>query len=381
MPGIRFIAWGLAGLFSLGPFVFADNVSTLRLPVEAKPASEKWTAEWELFMGGNGFTEGKDEGVGALLYFKANFQHQFAPWLKASIKPRADLFAGRAQERYDNDTFQNRIRLIEGYLAVQPVDFVEVRAGAINQAYLESPMLISSHRAFPGVQEILSFQDGGFKAELIGQQTVPTSYSLNTERDEKEGVPTFTTESAHLSGKLDWFEVNAVGGHFAWRSIPDKVAFESAVTGNRVVGEVAPGARFVNRFDGWFMSADACACFRGPVQFVAEYQRILNRAAQGTDRDAQSIGGGPRLIFGDRELEIRYRSYFIESDATVGAYNRSLLGNTNRMGDDIEFKLDFKDHKFALVGEWLNARTIRDNATQKTMTVYYIGVETSYAPF
>lgn len=381
MFGSRFSSLGLVGLIAFGAPALAQNASSLRLPADPKPAAEKWKAEYELFMGGNGFTEGKDEGVGSLVYFKTKFGYQFTPWLRASVKPRIDLFAGRAQERYDNDTYQNRIRLLEAYAAVQPVEFFEVRGGGINQGYLNSPMLISSHRDFPGFQEVATYQNGNFKAELIAEQVVPTSYTLNPERQTKETLPSFLAQSLHVSGKSDWAELSMVGGHYEWLNMPNKVAFESAITGNLVDGDVAPGAHFKNKFNGWFGGIEFCACLSGPVQFTFDYQRILNAAAPSTDSDAQSWGFGPRFMMGDRELEIHYRNYFIESDATIGIYNRSLLGNTNRMGDDIEFKLDFKDRKFAIVGEWINARTIRDNSTQKTMTVYYLGLETPYAPF
>lgn len=381
MTGSRFTLLSLFGLFVWGSVALAQNSSTLNAPLNHHRTHNKWKSEYELFLGGNGFSEGKDEGFGALLYFKTRFEYRFAPWLRASVRPRLDLFAGRAQERYDNDTYQNRIRMLEGYLAVKPIQVFEVRAGAINQSYLDSPMLVSSHRGFPGFQEVLAFKTSKMKTELIAQQVLPTSYSLNTEREDKERLPYFLTQSLHFLARMDWFEIRAAGGHYTFRDMPNKVAFESGITGNRVLGEVAPGARFKNKFDGWFGSMELCACWDAPVQLLFEYQRIQNTAAPSVDADAQTIGFGPRFRFGDRELELRYRNYFIESDATVGLYNRSLLGNTNRMGDDIEIKLDFKDRKFALVGEWLNARPIRDNATQKTMTVYYFGVETPYAPF
>ena len=80
-------------------------------------------------------------------------------------------------------------------------------------------------------------------------------------------------------------------------------------------------------------------------------------------------------------LDLRLRRYFIESDVTVASYNRGMLGHTNRLGDNVEFKLDFKEAKFAIVGEWDNAQTLLDRPLQKTVTQYYLGVETHYAPF
>ncbi len=80
-------------------------------------------------------------------------------------------------------------------------------------------------------------------------------------------------------------------------------------------------------------------------------------------------------------LLARRRDIHLEKDTTVAVYTRSMLGNTNRMGDNVEFRLDFRDMKFAVLGEWVNATPMRDNEIQKTMTSVYVGVETNYAPF
>ena len=117
------------------------------------------------------------------------------------------------------------------------------------------------------------------------------------------------------------------------------------------------------------------------LQVVGEFQRVHNDQALAGLGNAQMWGIGPRFVFGERTFEIRYRRYFSEKDSTVAIYSRSFLGNNNRMGDNIEFKFDFRDLKFAVVGEWVNAQPIRDNDLQLTMTAFYLGVETHYAPF
>ncbi|NJL24153.1 MAG: hypothetical protein HC902_02545 [Calothrix sp. SM1_5_4] len=347
--------------------------------------SRPWRGQWNFEIGGTSFSEDKDAGAAAYFFFRTEFEYRFASWLGARVRPRLNLYSSRVQERYDNDEFSSRVALSEAFLSVRPWTFFELRGGAINQGFLNSPMLISSSRAFPGFQQILVFeQRDDLAIELVTQQVVPTSYTLNSERTQKESLPSFQTQSLHMGGKfLKSMEWTAFGGHYAWSNLPDKVAYQSEILGNTPNGgEAIPGTKMLYGFDGFFWGSEFAFCADwAPVQFVGEYQGMRNNRAPGNSADGQVWGLGPRFELWDTEFDLRYRRYFTESDATVALYNRGMYGNTNREGDNIEFKVNFRDQKFSVVGEWVNAVALFNNGTQKTMTSYYLGVETHYAPF
>lgn len=377
-------------LIQLSHVARAESISSSSLKAseqEEMPAGRKWSGEWNFYVGGDSFSEGKDEGAAATFMVRSKFAYRFTQWMKFEAKPRMDLYGGRVQERFETDDYKSKIGVSEFSVSVKPVQDIEARAGAIGQEFLHSPLLISGRRAFPGFKEIVGheFASGSstLKMEFAAQQVVPTSYSLNSERADKESLPTFNTQSLHFSGKnFDLIEWKLFGGHYNWSNLPDKVAWESGIVGNSVTGDVAPGARFRSGFDGLFGGAEICTCVsQSWLQVVGEFQRVHNDRALAGLGNAQMWGIGPRFVFGERTFEIRYRRYFAEKDATVAIYSRSFLGNTNRMGDNVEFKLDFRDLKFAVVGEWVNAQPIRDNDLQLTMTAFYLGVETHYAPF
>jgi len=377
-------------LIVIGLSAHASSVSTsFMVPDnEDQQTARKWTGEYSLALGGEDFTQGKDEGTAASLFFKTSFEGHFSKFLRVYVAPIATLYTGRLQQRYETDDYKSRIGVTEFYLSSQPIKQIDLRAGAVNQEYLNSPMLISKHRAFPGLEQIIgdewNSKNNRFKGQVIFQESIPTSYSLNTEREDREPLPEFFVQSIHLSGKAaDWFEWQAMGGHFTYNHLPNEIAFQSRLLGNSTNDtDAAPGTHFLAGFDGFFGGMEVCACVpTWPVQAIVEYQRIYNHLADSGLGNGQIWGIGPRFIFGDLTLDIRYRRFFIEKDATVAYYMTSFIGNTNRMGDDVEFKLDFRDQKFAVVGEWANAETIRDNPLQQTITSVYLGVETHYVPF
>lgn len=342
----------------------------------------KWNGEWRFLLGGITHEEGKDEGGAAALYVNSRFNYRLAPWLNARISPAIRFFSSRVQERFDDDTYQSGMFLTEGFLSVEPVSFFEARAGALNQGHHGTSMLVSGLRSFPGVQEIFKTKFADIEGSVIFQQAVATSHTLNTEREREEKMPSFNTETVALTGKnFGWMKWSTTAGHYAWTNVPAKVVYESRRLGNTGFGENVPSNGFLNGHEGFFGTAELCYCTDDAVNFVFEFQRIHNTSAASNAADAQLWGLGPNFNFGESVLDIRYRRYFIESDATVAYYNKSRMGHTNRIGHNIEATWHFKKNDFSIVAEAYFAEPINRDPNQRDLTVIFIGVETDYAKF
>ncbi len=361
----------------------AQTTETSVLRADVTPKAKKISGEWRFALAGVSVEEGKDSGAAAALYLSSNFNYRFTDWLNARISPAMNLFSSRMQERYDDDTFQGRVWLFDGHLIASPSPYFELKGGALNQRYHHTSMLVSGLRAFPGFQEIAKWdQNKSFTAALILQQAIPTSHTLNTEREREENLPTFNTETLSFSGEnFGWLKWRANAGHFRWANIPAKVVFESRRIGNVGFGENVPNNRFQYAHEGWYSSSELCYCSDSAVNFAVEYERIHNTEAPGDAADAQLWGLGPNFNFGEHELDLRYRRYFVESDATVAYYNKSRYGNTNRIGHHLEATLKFKKEDFSIFAETYFAEPINRDPNQRDLTIFFIGVETEYAKF
>jgi hypothetical protein len=362
--------------------VFGQNTATSTLKSAEAPAKHKFDGTWNFALGGISYEHGKDNEAAAFFYGGANLKYRFTPWLRADLSPRLSVFSSRVQERYSDSGEESRLWMYDGYLAVDPVEYFELRGGALNQRYHGTSLLVSSLRSFPGVQEIGKVKFGDFKAALIFQQVIPTSHSLNTERESQEELPTFMTQTLQLSGKhFGFIEWEASGGLFDWNNIPDKVVADSRLVGNVGAGENVAGSRFLYDHQGWYATGEFCLCGTAALGAVVEYERVHNMKAPGDSADAQLVGLGPKIKFGDIELDLRFRPYFIESDATVASYNKSKFGNTNRKGYNIEANVNFKKEGFSIFAENYNAEPINRDPNQRDLSIFYLGVETEYAPF
>ncbi len=387
MSGFRTCILALTLSLGLIPFARAQNNQTR---VQIKKASslgpfKKLTLDWESEMGMQGFSENRDEGLAASLYLRTRATMRLMPWLSIHATPRLRLFSSRLQERFDGDTYSTQIRPGEAFINFHAQKYAELHVGAIGQSFLRSPMLISQFRAFPGIYGKLSTADlGPVTAELHAQLSVPTSNSLNTQRTEREATPTFETQSVNIGGKhfarLEW---KAFGGRYAWANMPNKVASVSGFLGNSNTDVNMPQNsqfRYGNR--GWFWGSEVCYCGPEAINFIARYQGNRNAFAPSDSADAQLWGLGPKIKFGDTELELLYSNYFLESDSSIAAYVWDDLGNTNRQGQRYEARLNFKDKGFAIFAEYTRAALINAEPTGRgVLTMYYMGVETQYAPF
>jgi hypothetical protein len=335
-------------------------------------------SSWAAGSGWSYYGQNKDEGNAAYVRAMGTFELPLARWIWIKADPQLNLYSSRVQARYDDESYESGVRILDGYVGVKPIQVIELHLGIIGQNHLRQPMLLSSQRSFPGVTEIATYR--AWKVQL--EQVVPTSSSLDSERVDKEKLPRLTTASIEATTRVlktaDW---TVWGGRFQWSGLPSKVAQESKLWGNSVNGEVAPGAFFVSQFHGWQAGTKLCVCGNeSPVGALFEFNRIRNVAAPSGLNDAQSFGLGPQIVMGDRTLEILYRRFFIEKDAAIAIYNSSAYG-TNRIGDEVELKYTLKDHGFSIVGGWLNSLTLRDNADQATLTAFSLGLETQYVPF
>jgi hypothetical protein len=355
----------------------------LKLRLEEAREIGKFYGDWQIEMHGESTSEGKDEGFASHLSADTNLSYRLAPWLSFRGSPYVDLYSARLQQRYEDEDYESRVGLHDSFVQIMPDPHFELRLGALGQGVLETPLMIGRNRNFPGAMEIghLNIND---KVEIDGilQQSIPTSHSLNIERDQREQLPTFQTQSLHLRAKPnDETELFAWAGHFRWKNLPAKVAAISQTLGNRPTGDDPASAKFGYGFDGYFGGLSACYCVHNSFGVAAGIERFANNLAPTERRNGQGLWLGPKYEEKFWSLKMTYTKFFVESDATPAYYNPARYGHNNRDGDSLEFKLNLKKYKFSIVGEYTSAAIILQDFNQQHLTTMFLGVETDYASF
>lgn len=385
-------AWQALGaltfIFSLSAFAAEDVSRSVVTELPPPPIDlhegRNWTGEWWAGTSMQTFSEGKDDGFGSAFKLGTQVKYVMAPWARMLFDVEARFYGSQVQAKYEDDIMASSLRLREGYVGFGAEDTFETRFGAISQRYLRSDFLIHGRRAFPGASE--TFGVGNSKMRFGGylQQVVPTSYSLLTDRQDREITPTFLTET--LSFKITpvkAFEAELYATHYRFNHLPAVVAFKSGTLGNSFTGEDSADSRFVYSFDGFMIGSEFCACLSGPLAFHFGGQWLQNSSAP-TDRNRGQVLYLSSEIRLPNEVTVTpgYSVFFIESDVTPAAYNRWDFGNTNRKGSVAKLEINFKRQKFKVGVEYSNSDLISSNPYQNPeKNVLSVGVETDHVQF
>ena len=359
-----------------------EEKSTLRVG-SPDDFQKRFQGSWAAEMGFEGSDQGKDEGFASHLGFRAATDMKLSPMLAMRAVPAADFYSARLQKRNLSDDYQSQLSVDDFYLQFTPFRWLEMRAGALSQRFLDLPLLVSRERAFPGGMFAFHVDVADWaKLDVVAETVVPTSRSLNWERSEREPIPLFQTLSVHLAlqAAQPW-NFTMWTGHYAWSDLPSKVAFDSQIIGNEPSTGVPATAHFQYGFDGLFGGLRACYCASAPWSVELGLMAFHNLNAPVERSNAGMVELSPTMDRKFWNLKFTYAYFFNESDTTPAYYNPARYGNNNRVGQSFEAKFTLKKYQFAILAQYVDSNTINFDLNQQRLTSMLVGVETDYVAF
>lgn len=376
---------GLALIFAAPNFAHADLDATSRYAasrmetridpdLHATGFNQK---RWKLKTGFESRNEDKDDGFASLLLAEAELEFTFSPWLRLEASPYVAYYSSRVQERFDDDTYSSRLGLTYGHLTIEPLQGLFLKAGAIAQSHLNNSQMISSFRSFPG--GMVEYKSPVLGLVSVGgryQYLIPTSSSMNSERENEESLPTFQTASLFANLAQPQWTLGMQAGIYEWANLPAKVASQSTRAGNTPANELLDAeARFRYQYKGWFADIEGLYTFDNGFGMGGAFKRFSNTEAPSNMADSQRAGLTLVQDFGSFSAQIEGGSFFTEADATVARYTSSSFGNTNRTGYYLEGKVDIKPYKFYLVSSYTQANELNNGPSQDDANNFSFMVE------
>ncbi|MDE0151344.1 MAG: hypothetical protein OXK80_02450 [Bdellovibrionales bacterium] len=191
--------------------------------------------------------------------------HSFLPTVDFSAEYILDTRQGATQSTYVSKQSNDQIYPAHMYLSVRPLESepLFVRAGLINQDFLNAPLLISDW-TFLGFQQeyilhhkaLLKYMDN---LKLVVQQTIPSSETGLEHLEQVQDIATFYTASLFASSFVQ-NEVQTTGNltAFYFRNLSSATAEYGRVYGNEVRQDYfGPDAEFLYPFYGLYTRATA----------------------------------------------------------------------------------------------------------------------------
>lgn len=354
------------------------RVSDLSLLSSRSPS--RFQGDWRLELGLFSFEEDTDDSKSVRAGLATRSEYVLTKNLKLKGDFKFNTESGRTQTRFEQGT--DRFLFVNNAtVEFRPLNFLVLEGGILNQSYLGQELLFSSQRAFAGAKGGLVFDTSPIKAQVFVQQSLPSSVSLNTERAEKEELPLFTSQSLSLSYENEALKAEFGGLLFQYDHLPSKVAFQSAITGNTIVGHEPANSLFQYEFSGYALGSKVDVRITDNFTLLGSLQILENTNADVGNRRGQIAWVGPVVNLGDLKVAFNYGQFFAEPDAVPSYYMSLLYGGTNRQGQFGRLELEFTNHNFRLIGQYVESDTINDRVHQFSRVNYLVRLETLYVSF
>ncbi len=309
----------------------------------------------------------------------AETKYQLLESLEARVFLRGKFESGRSQSFFGDLEPANTILIREAAVKYTPTDFLNLKAGVLNQDWLDMPLLVS-RQSFPGASGELSYQiTDELRTGFVSQYLIPTSQTLSSRTVGAEEMPSFATQTLYLKWAQRDFATHVSGNLYQYKKLPSFVAFESQKRGNTIEQLNGPNnSRFSYEFSGWFTSVGFNYRMNSVLEPLAYFNVIKNNDAPETYNDGRLIGVGSKFHTNNYIYSVFYESFFAESDVVPGYYNSWAYGNTNKKGNGFEVGVQFKKKNFRIRAQYYEAKLLNVDPLQQNQQYFYLGVETGY---
>lgn len=366
-------------LSNKGTFQLFSNQYSFQDDLLADVQPGQLGAVWRARMYGEAVEfESQSAQIGTVDFFVES-KYKMLQNLEALVFFRAKFAAGRSQDFYGDLEPDSGVLLREGSLKYTPFEFLNVKAGIINQDWLNNPQLVW-RQSFPGASIRLSnkFTDT-FELAFTSQYLIPTSQTLSTRTGDKEATPSFTTQTLNANYQNAGLNIIGSATYFEFQDLPSMVAFTSLQRGNdRILQNGPNNSRFRYQFKGWVGAFGANYRINDSLEPFGGYSLMQNTKAEDTYDTAQMVEVGNRIHMENHIFSLAYENFFTESDVAPAFYNSFGYGNTNRKGQGIDAYWQFKKHNFRVRAQYYKTNVINDNGIQQDSDYFYLGVESGY---
>jgi hypothetical protein len=361
------------------------NIEDLSLLNSLKQS--KFRGDWKIDLGSYSFEEDTDDAKSVRIGVSARPSYILTEELVLKGDFRFNAESGRVQTRFEqgSDRFLNvnnaTIEFLPS-LKIIPNSRLHLEGGILNQSYLSQELLFSSQRSFAGLKLGASFEKEKVKANIFAENVLPSSTSLNTERIEKEEMPEFQAQSISLNYNDNKFVNVDVGGLlFQYSKLPSKVAYQSLITGNSVVGDDPSNSKFYYNFKGYGLNSRFDLKLLENINLIGNIQMLENSEAVSGNNRGQIVWVGPVVKVGDIKMAFNYGQFFSEPDVVPSYYMSLLYGGTNRQGSFGRLEIEFSELNFKILGQYIDADVINPRVHQLPRTNYVVRLETLYVSF
>ncbi|WP_255489972.1 hypothetical protein [Bdellovibrio sp. KM01] len=347
--------------------------------VSTDTEKKKFSAEWRLSMKGADEGDEQTQATYVDLRLEVKSKYILSNSLYIDLQPAIRLVSGQAQTLDGADSMKNSILLNQAGLMFKPASFFQLAAGALDQHYNHTSLLVDSI-AFPSARMQSLFRVGSVVSGIVIESAIPTSTSLSSNTQEKEPTPSLNSASLRLNfnASKNAFWKNKVG-YFIYNNLPSAVAQQSMLLGNEVNTVSDAHYEFVNKYAGVEASTDLQIPLGTLLDITLESEYVKNTQAKEDVNTAYNVALGSILhVSSALDITLKAKYYSVAPEAAVSYFNARGY-ETNRIGYEVSGYLNFLKQGYNLGASYKDAEVMFTNTVQSREKTIMIKLETSYA--
>lgn len=331
-------------------------------------------------LSGQSISSAPTSGAVAGATLGGRWQRLFTETFSADAELELYLETGAVRARYAEEFSPRQFaRIRQARLKYQPLSFVELGAGAIDQS-LWSSHLLFRRQSFPALVESARFTRGPVSLSFTMEQAVASDTSTRQPFGNwPTGLPAFFMEE--LRGKYTFSEdanVQASLGHFAYRNVRGPSAFQAQFLGNSVAGTAPADSRFLYSYQGLRLGLGGESPRFGRFSLASTNEVLWNHEAPSGRNTGWRARLTPRLHFTKTVLALNAELFEVQPDATLALYQPREFGHTNRRGFLIGVEAKLANPSMTVAAEWIESRPLVTQPWQSAMTWLQLSLKTDY---
>jgi len=329
----------------------------------------------------DGYNNSSDQSLGTGLLLDGILKYRLTQEITTIVDAAVVADTGYSQVTYVDD-YQpsNNVLINEISLGWSPIELLNLKIGALNQAVYDDPIFLSNI-PFPEATQTLTLAQGNLNLEFSSGEAVPSSSTSSPVTTQTNGLPALFLERIKF-GIDDHKNLSASvwGSYFNFVNLPAQVAQESRLRGNTVTGVGVQGAQFAYGFSG----LESGLSFRYKVPHshltpVFNANFIDNFDSPDQTDQAYLLSSGVEIRVSDGLFLTPKAEYFyLQSDASPAYYNVTWYGHNNFEGPSGSLLLDWRREKICLEGRFSSGQVITANPIQNNFTLFYLAVSKTY---
>ena len=311
------------------------------------------------------------------------FLTHFYPNLYALVEFELLTGSGSIQEIFQRVGEINGIRHREIFILWSTSDWLALKAGAINQKFLNAPLLMANNPFLSMVESmngvINNYNDIDVKLQQSIPNTLSDSNSIYTQGITK--TPFFATHSLIWDyHPKSFYSIKTYGTFFHFHSLPNNIANASVTYYGNTPAE-GDLSEFKYDYTGYYIAIEPVLRLfpNMAVRLKAHYIRNIKVIEENL---GEGVLYGIQVPF-DLTENIRITpsfEYFVnQPDSSVAYYNSERYGHNDRKGAAIEVTLNIYNRNIEIGMRYMNTNSLRTQAVIQEQDYFLFFFRTNYA--